>query len=351
MEKLNWGIIGLGRIADSFSNGFFDAKNANLIAVASRDNKKLYKYKETFNLETKFLFNNYYDLIKCKDVDIIYLALPNNLHYYWALKIIENNKNILLEKPATLSVLEAVSISKSLEGKDLFFTEAYMYRYLPQIKVLIEILKNQELGRVFSIESSFGINLLTKKKFFFFNKKKKINLNDRKFKKELGGGSIYDLGCYTTSFSLLINSILNNDTENNFIITDISREIGDTGVDINSRAKLNFDNNLISDIYCSFKKNFGSQSVIRAEKGDIILPDTWKGQDIIIEYKNKNKNKKSIKFENKKNIYTYQIEQISSNLLNGITKSLFPVMDISETITNIKIVEGWLNNPEKNETN
>jgi predicted dehydrogenase len=347
MEKLNWGIIGLGRIADIFSYGFFDAKNANLIAVASHDNKKLHKYKETFNIETKFLFNNYYDLIKCKDVDIIYLALPNNLHYYWASKIIENNKNILLEKPATLSVLEAVSISKSLEGKDLFFTEAYMYRYLPQIKVLIEILKSQELGEVFSMESSFGINLLTKKKFYFFNKKKKINLDDRKFKKELGGGSIYDLGCYTTSFSLLINSIINNNT-NNFIISNIIREIGETGVDVNSSAKLKFDNEFISNIYCSFKENLGSQTVIKGEKGDIILPDTWKGQDIIIKYKNEKK--KIIKFENKKNIYTYQIEQISSNLLDGITKPKFPVMNISETISNIKIIEGWLNNSEKNET-
>ena len=339
MEKLNWGIIGLGRIADSFSNGFFDAKNANLIAVASRDNKKLQKYKETFNLETKFLFNNYYDLIKCKDVDIIYLALPNNLHYYWASKIIENNKNILLEKPATLSVLEAVSISKSLEGKDLFFTEAYMYRYLPQIKVLIEILKSQELGEVFSMESSFGINLLTKKKFYFFNKKKKINLDDRKFKKELGGGSIYDLGCYTTSFSLLINSIVNKN-RNNFIISDITREIGETGVDICSSAKLKFDNEFISNIYCSFKKDLGSKSVIRGENADIILSDTWKGEDIIIKYKNK-KNK-IIKFENKKNIYSYQIEQISSNLLRGINKPIFPVMSINESISNIKIIEAWL---------
>ena len=341
MEKLNWGIIGLGRIADSFSNGFFDAKNANLIAVASRDNKKLQKYKETFNLETKFLFNNYYDLIKCKDVDIIYLALPNNLHYYWASKIIENNKNILLEKPATLSVFEAVSISKSLEGKDLLFTEAYMYRYLPQIKVLIEILKSQELGEVFSMESSFGINLLTKKKFYFFNKKKKINLDDRKFKKELGGGSIYDLGCYTTSFSLLINSIINKNA-NNVIISNIIREIGETGVDVNSSAKLKFDNEFISNIYCSFKENLGSQTVIKAEKGNIIIPDTWKGQEIIIKYKNEKE--KIINFKNKKNIYTYQIEQISSNLLDGITKPNFPVMNISETISNIKIIEGWLNN-------
>ena len=288
MEKLNWGIIGLGRIADSFSNGFFDAKNANLIAVASRDNKKLQKYKETFNLETKFLFNNYYDLIKCKDVDIIYLALPNNLHYYWASKIIENNKNILLEKPATLSVFEAVSISKSLEGKDLLFTEAYMYRYLPQIKVLIEILKSQELGEVFSMETSFGINLLTKKKFYFFNKKKKINLDERRFKKELGGGCIYDLGCYTTSFSLLINSIINKNV-NNFVISNIIREIGETGVDVNSSAKLKFDNEFISNICCSFKENLGSQTLIKAEKGDIIIPDTWMGQDIIVKYKNEKK--------------------------------------------------------------
>jgi predicted dehydrogenase len=347
MEKLNWGIIGLGRIADSFSNGFLDAKNANLIAVASRDNKKLQKYKEIYKLESKFLFDNYDDLIKCKDIDIIYLALPNNLHYYWASKIIENNKNILLEKPATLSVLEAVSIAKSLEGKDLFFTEAFMYRYLPQIKFLIEILKSQELGKVFSMESSFGVNLFTKKKFYFFNKKKKINLDDRKFKKELGGGSIYDLGCYTTSFSLLINSIVNKN-RNNFIISNITREIGETGVDVNSSAKLKFDNKFISNIYCSFKENLGSQTIIKAEKGYIIIPDTWKGQDIIINHKNEKR--KVIKFENKKNIYTYQIEQISSNLLDGITKPNFPVMNISETILNIKIIEGWLNNSEKNET-
>jgi predicted dehydrogenase len=79
-----------------------------------------------------------------------------------------------------------------------------MYRYLPQTKTLLNIIKNGELGKIYSMESSFGINLLTKKKFFFFNKRKKIDSNNRKFKKELGGGSILDLGCYTTSFSLLI---------------------------------------------------------------------------------------------------------------------------------------------------
>ena len=174
MQKLNWGIIGLGRIADNFSKGFFYAKNANLIAVASNDYKKLEKYKETHKLESKFLFNNYDDLIKCKDVDIIYLALPNNLHYEWATKIIENRKNILVEKPAILSVSESQSIYNKLNGKNLLFTEAFMYRYLPYVKELIELLKSQQIGNIFSMETFFGVNILTKKRFFFFNKKKKL---------------------------------------------------------------------------------------------------------------------------------------------------------------------------------
>ena len=347
MEKLNWGIIGLGRIADSFSNGFFNAENANLISVASQDNNKLRKYKETFKINPKYLFNNYNDLIECKNVDIIYLALPNNLHCDWALKVIDNDKNILLEKPAILSVAEGKSVFDKLVDKDVYFTEAFAYRYLPQTKKLIEILKSQELGQTFSMDSSFGINLLTKKKFFFFNKKKKIDLKDRKFNKELGGGSIYDLGCYTTSFSLLINSILNNNKKDNFIISNIIKEIGETGVDISSSATINFANEFFSNISCSFKKNLGSQTIIRGEKGDILLPDTWGGENIIIKYKNGKK--KMIKFENKKNIYTYQIEQISSNLLDGITKPKFPVMDINETILNIKILERWLKNSNKNE--
>jgi len=152
MEKLNWGIIGLGRIADNFSKGFFYAKNANLIAVASSDTKKLEKYKETHKLDSKFLFNNYDDLIQCKDIDIIYLALPNNLHYDWAKKIIENNKNILVEKPALLSLLESQSIYNELDGKNLLFTEAFIYRYLPYLKALIEILKDQQLGNIFLME-------------------------------------------------------------------------------------------------------------------------------------------------------------------------------------------------------
>ncbi|MDA9753514.1 Gfo/Idh/MocA family oxidoreductase [Candidatus Pelagibacter sp.] len=343
MRKLNWGIIGLGRIAEIFSEGFSEVNSARLLSVASKDKSKLEKFKKIYNLEERFLFERYEDLINCKDIDIVYVALPNSLHYHWVLKIIENNKNVLVEKPAFISSLEADDFYKKIVDKDLFFQEAFMYRYLPQTKSIIEILKNQEIGKISSMNSYFGMNLLTKKKFFFFEKKKSINPKDRKFDKEMGGGSIYDLGCYPSSFSLLINSIISEKKNNNFKISNILKEIGETGVDVDASAELVFDNYFKSKIHCSFKKNSGNQTIINGKNGQIILQDTWKGKNVII--KLNQKKGREINFDNKKNIYSYQIETISNNILKGYKKTEYPGMRIDETIQNARIIDSWINSP------
>ena len=71
MEKINWGIIGLGNIAQKFSEAFKEVENSRLLAVASKDKNKLNLFKKKYNFENKYLFNNYDELINCKDVDII----------------------------------------------------------------------------------------------------------------------------------------------------------------------------------------------------------------------------------------------------------------------------------------
>ena len=131
MENINWGILGLGDIAHTFSKGFEETSNAKLLAVASRDPEKLNKFKDKFNLENKFLFNDYEDLINCKEVDIIYIALPNFLHHDWVLNSIRKKKHILVEKPVTLNLKEIKNIKKNLNDEKIFFEEAFMYRYHP----------------------------------------------------------------------------------------------------------------------------------------------------------------------------------------------------------------------------
>ena len=338
MEKLNWGIIGLGAIAQKFSEAFAETINSNLLAVASQNYQKLNNFKEEFNIEEKFLFKNYEDLINCKDVDIIYIALPNSLHHRWILKSIENNKNVLVEKPATLNFQEARNVKQSLFNKDLFFGEAFMYRYHPQIAHVLNLINNNEIGNLTSMESLFGINILTKKKFLFFEKKKKINKEDRKFNKKLGGGCILDLGCYPISFSLLIGSLFSN--HNNIRLLNTENKIGKTEVDIDAKGELLFENGFKSKIKASFEKNLGSKSIIKGENGHIVINNTWKGNDKVFLIKENESKVKS--FDDNKNVYSYQIEAISKNILNGNNKVSYPGMSLDETLLNMKLIEEWL---------
>ncbi len=341
MEKINWGILGLGEIAYKFSKGFLETTNTKLLAVASKDQEKVKKFRDQFNVESKYLFNSYEDLINCKEVDIVYIALPNSLHYEWALKSIENHKHVLVEKPVTLNLEEIKNIKKNLINKKLFFGEAFMYRHYPQTNLILDIIKNQEIGNLVSMKSNFGINLLSKKKFLFFNKKKKIDPNSRLFNKKLGGGCILDLGCYPSSFSLLIGSLISS-KNHEFKIKKKRIEIGETNVDVDSYAKVYFDNNFFSEINASFKKNLGNKSEIIGEKGKIFINDTWLGGDNIVKTDNNGRNQ-IINIKNNKNIYSYQIQNISKAILNNSFQTKYRGISLNESLINMKMIEEWLN--------
>tara|TARA_B100000035_G_C20999366_1_gene554116 strand:+ start:502 stop:1521 length:1020 start_codon:yes stop_codon:yes gene_type:complete len=339
MNKLNWGIIGLGNIANIFADAFKFSSYGNLKAIASKDRKKLNNFKKKFNIEDSFIFNNYDDLIKNPEVDIVYIALPNSLHLSIVLRCIDFNKRILVEKPATINLKEAEEIKKKLNN-NLFFSEAMMYKFHPQIFKTIDLIKNGSIGNLISMETSFGHNILTSFNFFGFKKRKKINTDSRLFSKKLGGGAILDLGCYGVSMSTLIAS--QTSQFKNVKVFNIKNEICLTGVDIDSYVELKFDNDFKSTIRASFLKNIGRQTIIKGTKGEIILEDTWLGQSSNIILKNKNFNK--IKIDSLKNIYSSEIDFSSKFILSNKTSLEYPLTDIDETIKNMKIIERWLNN-------
>ena len=341
MKKINWGVIGLGNIAQKFLESFSEVKNANLVAIASNDKFKLEENKSKFNINNDFVFNDYEKLIMCNKVDIVYISLPNSFHFYWIKKCIENKKKFLVEKPATLNFQEAINLKSIIENNNLFFAEGFMYRYDPLIIKLIELIKSNEIGDLLSLESSFGVNILTKKKFLFFKKKRKINKNSRQFNKQLGGGCILDLGCYPTSLTILMASLMKNLDYTNFEIKVLNREIGETDVDINSEAEIIFQNGFKSNVKASFKHNLGNNTLVKGKNGEINIKNTFLGiKEIEVNLKNKTyKINKRIN----KNIYAIEIENISQNILEQKSTVMYPGMRIEETFINMKILESWRN--------
>lgn len=338
-HTVKWGIIGLGNIASEFAKSFINVDNANLIAVASTSHKKLAKFKEEFNIKDENLYDHYENLIENKDIDVVYIALPNTLHFNWILKNVEKNKNILVEKPAFLNSKEAEIIFNHRNFKNIFFNEGFMYRYHPQIMEVIKIIRSKIIGNPISMKSNFGINLINKKKIFGLIKKR-IDKNNRLFNKELGGGAIFDLGCYTTSMSLLIASLIENMNSNNFTISDIKTQYLDSNIDIHSSAKIIFDNIFTSEIKTSFKENF-SKTIIICEEGKIIINNSWNAN--VTEIELVGKINKKIEFESSRNNYSLEIEQISKDILEDKKEVSFPGINKKDTLVNTKLIEIWVN--------
>ena len=337
MDKVNWGIIGLGEIVKAHNISFLKAKNCNLKAIASRTDYKLKDFNKIFNLEKKFCFNNYDDLIKNPEIDIVYISLPNVFHYEWIEKCIENEKNILVEKPITTNADQIKNVKKKVLHKHpkISILEGFKYKYHPQISKIIELISNDEVGEINHIESSFGVNLLSKKKFLFFEKKKKINKNGRLFNKNLGGGCILDLGCYPISIVTMISDLVDN-TKASFEIINKKIEIGETGVDIDANIEFVLRNKINAKLFTSFKKNIGTTTNIHGTKGKIEITSTWAGlSSIIVKTKNNNR---IINFDKVEDTYIFQLEKISDDLINNNVNQNFDNM-----ILNMEIIDKWLN--------
>ena len=92
---VRWGVLGLGKAANSFANAIKEVENAKLISIASLSKNKNSKFGEKFNIPKNFQFNSYKDLIDCKEIDALYIATLNNRHADLIIKIAQAKKGIL----------------------------------------------------------------------------------------------------------------------------------------------------------------------------------------------------------------------------------------------------------------
>ena len=342
MKKINWGIIGLGNIADKVCESFSKVNHCNLKGIASKNKNNLNLFKKKFNIEDKFCFDNYKDLILNTNIDIVYIALPNSFHAKYIAECIENKKKVLVEKPAVINFKEFKNIKKIITQNEIYFTEGFVYRYLPYLLKLKEIIISRSLGDVIEIKSNFNSRIYKQKEIFGF-KIRKPDYSNRLFNKDLGGGAILDLGCYPLSFSTFVNSLTHNVQLKDISLENIQKEYCESGVDIFSSAKINFNGKFQSNITCSFKDKFDQSTEMNFEKGSILINESWvPSKKMTIQLTNQG-NKTTMNFENSENIYSYQIDNISSQLLDQKIKPVFPSLTIEEIETNSDLLDRWIN--------
>ncbi len=321
---INWGIIGTGHMANIFAESVKETENAKLVAVSSRAKKSVEIFGDRFNLNKNLRFINNQAICKSKEIDAIYISTLNSTHFDLIKLCAVNKKNILCEKPFCLNIFEAKELQKIIIANDVMFFEGIAYLSHPQTTKILDLISNNEIGEVISIESTFGFKV------------RKIKPESRLFNKKLGGGAILDVGCYPMSF---ISLFLKN--ENKIIFNEIAGEICITDVDIAASANLTINNKIQCKIKVSFKEHLKNNSIIKGTKGSMIVGFPWLPEKKnFLEIYNKDRYYKNFVFSDL-SVYANQIKNVSNEFLNN-NDNKNRLFDISKSLENMSYLDHWM---------
>ena len=180
-RNIRWGIIGLGKIANKFATDLASIKNVELVAVASRNIQNANNFAEKHN--AKKAYSSYEELAKDSNVDAVYIATPHSFHKEHAILCLQNKKAVLCEKPFAMNLSEVTEMIEAAKENNVLLMEALWSFFLPHFTYVLDLVKSEKFGKLKSLEADFGFHT-------------PYNTDSRLFKKELGGGSLLDIGIY-----------------------------------------------------------------------------------------------------------------------------------------------------------
>lgn len=236
---LHWGLISTAKITHRLINALSKSTRSKLLAVASRDGYRAQKFAKENNIPKAY--DSYHALLDDPEVNIVYNALPNNLHAEWTIKAIEAGKHVLCEKPIVTSLADLDTIEKLAKKNKVIVYEGLKHLYHPQIIKVREMLNSGLLGDLQVINSSFGFYLPPEDR-------DNIRLNPN-----LCGGALWDVGVYPSS---LVIMFAQSGSPSDVFAKQI---IGKTGVDITMTGQMMFRNGILAQISCGFSYPFRYQ--------------------------------------------------------------------------------------------
>ncbi len=150
-------------------------------AVAARDPARARAFADTHAIP--HVADSYAALIARDDVDLVYNALPPKLHAPWSIAALQAGKHVLCEKPFCLNAGEAVAMADAARASGKLLIEGYHYRHHALMARILEIVKSGALGAIVAVNGAFKVPI-------------RRTPEELRWRADLGGGAMMDLGCY-----------------------------------------------------------------------------------------------------------------------------------------------------------
>lgn len=243
MEKARIGILGCANIAaKSAIKAFQSIDNAEVVSIASRDYSKAKEWAIKFGIRAE---GSYDSLISSKDIDAVYIPLPIGLHKEWILKTAKEKKHIICEKSLAESFDSVKEIVNNCKSNGVILYESFMCDFHPQHSKVLSLIEDGKIGCQKVFQSYFGFPQLAK--------------DNIRYNKQLGGGSLNDVGAYTVFMSRKIFS--------DEPLTVNCTMFYDNDVDFGGSAKLVFNDSKIALLSFSFDAVYQNNYSIWGTKG------------------------------------------------------------------------------------
>lgn len=325
----HYGVLGTGRIARKFIRALASSQSVAVRAMASREQARADAV--AAELQVPRAYGSYQALLDDPDVHGVYIALPNHMHAVWTIAAARAGKHVLCEKPFSMTLAEAETMFEAARDGRVWLMEAFMHRFHPQTLRVQQLLAEGAVGRVRHVQIGFGFLL--------------DRPDDTRWRPEMGGGALFDLGCYCVNFARMA-------------IGEAPARVYATarwsasGVDELFAATLEYPGGAVAQFGCNYVTGFHQTAAVHGENGVLaldrpftMLPDTptsirlWRGahfaelEEIAVPPVNH---------------YRLEAEGLAALIAAGHTGHGLPEMPLVETLENMQTLEALLRSARGN---
>ncbi|XP_059150722.1 trans-1,2-dihydrobenzene-1,2-diol dehydrogenase-like [Physella acuta] len=246
-----WGICGAGKISYDFCLCLkaLPKSEHEIVAVAARDKKRAEEFASRFDIFNSY--GSYEELAKDSNIDVIYIGTIHTNHVESSLLFINAGKNVLCEKPMSLSLEGCQRVLKAAKEKGVLFVDAFWSRHFPAYKFILEHIKSGAIGEVVMMQATFA-SFRDDAIYFDMNR---------------GGGALMDIGCYPVQAA---NLLFKGKPES--IVAQGSK--AESGADKTAVILLKYPGGKFASLsYSAETSNGASHLTIYGSQGTIVVPD------------------------------------------------------------------------------
>lgn len=322
-RTVRWGICGAGSVVRRWIKGARQVRHTGITAIASGTKESAAAAAAELGIPEVLSFE---EMAARKDIDVIYVAVPNTLHKELAVRALRAGKHVLVEKPAAVTASEFREMTAEAEKSGCFLMEAMWTRFFPVMQQIRKCIDSGEIGSVRMLQSSFG-----------FRADPSAG-NRRLFDPEQAGGSLLDVGVYSLHFADMIFQ------EEPVRITGLSSFDTDglhLQVDEQTVCTAQYRGGELAVMISAVRTALSGTAWIYGTKGHMEIPDFWKPSEVrIVSEKGARTVRESVRqrvsgIEDEG--YQYEIAHVNDCIRKGLTES--PVMTWEKSISVLNLCD------------